>query len=67
MLCAFWFWNFGLKKVSELFPCFSMTEDQRAANVKDEKRCRKAIVHLKAAREAEIAGLGWLERIVGGL
>lgn len=57
----------NLKKVSELFPCFSVTEEQRAANVKDKKLCRRAIGYLEAAREAEIAGLECLGRIVGGL
>ena len=56
----------NLKKVAELFPCFSVTEEQRAANVKDKNLCREAIEYLKVVREAEAAGLECLGRIVGG-
>jgi len=35
--------------------------------VKDKKLCREAIGYLEAAQDAEIAGLGCLGRIVGGL
>jgi len=54
----------NLKKVSELFPCFSVSEEQRVANVKDQSLCQEAIGYLEAAREAEVAGLGCLEKIV---
>jgi hypothetical protein len=57
----------NLKKVSELFPCFSVSEDQRVANVKDKNFCQEAIECLKVVRDAEIAGLEILGRIVGGL
>ncbi|UCE07252.1 MAG: hypothetical protein JSW07_04245 [bacterium] len=57
----------NLRKVSELFPCFSVTEEQRVANVKNKKVCQEAIECLKVEREAEIAGLESLGKIIGGL
>ena len=56
----------NLKKIAELFPCFSVTEEQRVANVKDEKLCRRAIECLKVSREAERKGMKIFEDIVGG-
>ncbi len=57
----------NLKKLSELFPFFSVTEEQRVENVKEKNLCQRAIECLKAAREAEIAGLEIFEKIVEGL
>lgn len=57
----------NLKKVADLFPCFSVSEERRVVNVKDKNLGREAIECLKVAREAEIIGLECLGRIVEGL
>jgi len=54
----------NLQKVSELFPFFPMSADKHESNLKDKDRCRQAIVHLKAAQAAEIAGLNSLRKIL---
>lgn len=57
----------NLKKIAELFPCFSVIEEQRVANVKDKSFCQRAIECLKVVREAEREGLKIFEKIVEGL
>lgn len=54
----------NLKQVSELFPCFTVSEQQRAVNVTDDQKIAQAVELLKQAREAEKAGLVVLEKIL---
>ncbi|MFZ5519307.1 MAG: serine hydrolase domain-containing protein [Candidatus Zhuqueibacterota bacterium] len=54
----------NLKQVSEVFPCFSVSEQQREVNVKDDRKIAQAVECLKQAREADKAGLVVLEKIV---
>jgi len=54
----------NLKKVSELFPCFTVSEQQREMNVKDDQKIGQAVDLLIGAREADKAGLEILKKIV---
>ena len=51
----------SLNKVADLFPMFPQGE------INDPERCKKALVHLKRARDAEATALKSLEKIVANL
>jgi len=57
----------NLQKVSTLFPCFTVSSLQRETNLKEKDRCNTAIIHLLAAKEAEIKGLNTCRKILGHL
>jgi len=55
-----------LQKVSALFPCFTVSHEQREANLKDRELVSKAVTYLRAAKEADSAGLNTLQKIAAG-
>lgn len=57
----------NLQKVSELFPCFTVSSLQREENLKNKELCDEAINHLAAAKEEDSLGLNVLRKIVSQL
>ena len=56
-----------LKRVADLFPFMGTDDEAKTANVRDPRRVRAAIGHLRVARAAEEAALATLREIVKAL
>jgi hypothetical protein len=57
----------NLSEVSETFPFINTSDEQKKANMKDEKRRMAAVDALQAARDAEERGLAILQQIADKL
>ena len=57
----------NLKKVAEIFPFLGVSDEEKEQNIKDVASREKAAGYLESAREAEIAGLMALQKIVDAI